>query len=318
MRTRYSAIMPRNDWPNVIDLRHIRLVAALAAHGTVTAAARALSLSQSALSHQLRELETQLRTPLYVRTGRRMVPTAAGEELATVVSKVSRDLQHFEQKVRGGSFDETRAEIRLVVESHSTYHWLPPVLRCFGEQWPGVAIQIRPEAANSVAAALRAGTVDMAIVQSPSADRRIQTRFLFEDEYLAVAPAGHPFAEEPFVSLEDMAAEKLLVNGAGPESPVLDDVLRPAGIAAQQVTFVPLTEALLELVSANMGVAILPAWVVRPWLGTGRVVGKRLTESGIQRRWFVATRADDLTTPYHEQLIELMSGSFADATSDVS
>ena len=303
--------MPRNDWPDVIDLRHIRLVAALTDHGTVTAAARALSLSQSALSHQLRELETQLRTPLYVRTARRMIPTAAGEELAAVVSKVARDLRHFEQKVRGGSFDEARGEIRFVVEGHSTYHWSPPVLRAFSAEFPGVDIQLRPEAANSVMAALRSGTVDMALAQSASADRRIRTRLLFEDEYVAVASAGHDYRDQAHVDLEDVAAERLLVNGAGPDSPILDEILRPAGVAAEQVTFVPLTEALLELVAADMGVAILPSWVVRPWLGNGRIVTKRLTESGIMRRWYVATRADDLTTPYHERFIALMGCAFS-------
>ena len=302
-------MMHRNEWPHFIELRHLRLVAALAAHGTVTAAARALSLSQSALSHQLRELELRLRTPLYVRTPRRMIPTAAGEQLAAVVARVSKELRQYELEVRNGRYSDATGQIRLVAESHTTYHWLPQVLQSFREEWPGIDVQMRPEYAHSVFHALRDGLVDMGLVQTGSSDGRIVTRFLFDDTYVLVVPPRHALHDRPFVPLDTLADEQLLVNGIGPGGPVVDEILGPAGVVPQRVTYMPLTETILEMVAAGMGVSILSKWAVRPWLAAGRVRALRLTEFGLSRRWYVATRKDDPTTAFHEQLIELMGQS---------
>lgn len=299
-------MMHRNEWPHLIELRHIRLVSALASHGTVTAAARALSLSQSALSHQLRELEIRLRTPLYVRTPRGMVPTPAGEQLVAVVSRVSKELRHFELDVRNGRYSDVTGQIRLVAESHTTYHWLPPVLQAFREDWPGVDVQVRPDFANAVFNALRDGAVDMGLVQSGSSDKRIVTRHLFDDTYVLVVPPRHALHDRPFVPLDALASEQLLLNGIDSGGPIVDEILRPAGVVPQRVTYMPLTETILEMVAADMGVSILSRWAVRPWLAAGRVRAIRLTEFGLTRRWYVATRKDDPASPFHERLIELM------------
>ena len=99
------------------------------------------------------------------------------------------------------------------------------------------------------------------------------------------------------------------MNGIGPGGPVVDEILGPAGVVPQRVTYMPLTETILEMVAAGMGVSILSKWAVRPWLAAGRVRALRLTEFGLSRRWYVATRKDDPTTAFHEQLIELMGQS---------
>lgn len=303
--------MQRNEWPDIIELRHIRLVAALAAHGTVTAAARALSLSQSALSHQLRELELRLRTPLYVRTPRKMIPTAAGEQLGAVVARVARELRQYELQVRSGRFSDASGQIRLVAESHTSYHWLPQVLQRVRESWPGIDVQIHPECAHAVFSALRDGLVDIGVVQTASSDRRILTRFLFDDSYVLVTPVHHALQGRQFVPLDALAGEQLLVNGNGPGSTVVDEILTPAGVVPQQVRYMPLTETILEMVAAGMGVSILSTWAVRPWVAAGRVRAVRLTEFGVARRWYVATRQDDPTTTVQERLVELMGLSLA-------
>src|SRR3954468_3163505 len=83
------ALMPTATDPSPsIDMRHLRLVSAISSCGTVSAAARELGLTQPALSHQLRELETRLRTPLFIRTAKAMVPTPAGEQLASIARGV--------------------------------------------------------------------------------------------------------------------------------------------------------------------------------------------------------------------------------------
>src|ERR1044071_6923831 len=106
-----------------VGMHHLRLVSAIAEHGSMTLAGRALGLTQPALSHQLRELETRLRTPLFVRTARRLVATPAGEQLTQLATTVLAQVQGFERQVTQGEFAEARGTIRLATECYTVYHW---------------------------------------------------------------------------------------------------------------------------------------------------------------------------------------------------
>src|SRR5918911_5088228 len=91
-----------------VEIRHLRLIAAVAEHGSLTAVARLLGLTQPALSHQLRELEVRLRAPLFERTARRMVLTPLGEQLAHVARRVLAEVDAFERQVVDGEFSVPR------------------------------------------------------------------------------------------------------------------------------------------------------------------------------------------------------------------
>src|SRR3954471_23871519 len=83
--------------PLHLDLRHLRLVAAMADSGGQTRAAQRLNLTQSALSHQLRELESRIGTPLFIRASRRMVLTAAGERVLASARRVLHEVETLER-----------------------------------------------------------------------------------------------------------------------------------------------------------------------------------------------------------------------------
>src|SRR4051812_12079652 len=104
--------MPTSGPVPAVEVRHLRLVAAITEHGSVTAAARALNLTQPALSHQLRELESRLRAPLFVRTTRRMVLTPTGEQLSRLAHDVLTRIASFERQVREGEFASARGVVR--------------------------------------------------------------------------------------------------------------------------------------------------------------------------------------------------------------
>src|SRR5512145_3352851 len=83
-----------------LEIRHLRMIAAVAASGSVTQAASAVHLTQSAVSHQLRDIEDRLGTPLFLRVGKRMVPTAAGARVLTTARRVLDDIAAAEEEVR--------------------------------------------------------------------------------------------------------------------------------------------------------------------------------------------------------------------------
>ena len=138
-----------------VEMRHLRLVAAIVEQGSMTAAGRVLNLTQSALSHQLRELEARLRSPLFVRTSRRMVLTPAGEQLAQIARGVLAQIDAFERQVLDGNFADARGVIRIATECYTAYHWLPAVLREFRDRWPNVELRVGAEHTSAPISALR-------------------------------------------------------------------------------------------------------------------------------------------------------------------
>ena len=290
-----------------LDIKHLRLVAAIAANGTLTAAATALGLTQPALSHQLRELETKLRTPLFQRTTRRMVPTVAGEHLARLAQSVLLEIETFERQLSEPEIANVHGVVRIATECYTCYHWLPPVLKAFRERWPGVEIRVAAEHTGHPIAALREGSLDLAIVHRPVSDHRISLATLFDDECVAITAPDHPFAGKRFVAPSDFSGEHLvLYTSDQSRSWALQDVLDPAGVIPARVSRVQLTEAIIELVAAGLGISILARWAVAPAIRAGLVAGIPITDRGYRRRWFAATRVGEPSAPYAENLLDLL------------
>lgn len=290
----------------VVELRHLRMVVGIVEKGSVTAAARDLGQSQPALSHQLSALERRLRTPLFVR-GKRLVPTPAGEQLLSVARSVLGQVSSFERQLAAGTFSQALGTIRLATECYTAFHWLPTVLRRFRERWPGVDLRIAPEYTAAPIAALRDGALDLAVIHHAATDRRIRIEPLFDDELVVVMSPDHPLARRPFVSAQDFENEHLIIyTTTDPSVAVIRDVLAPAGVEPKRLTRIQLTEAILELVAAGLGISVLAGWSIAPALRAGTVRAVRLTEAGYLRRWFVAMRADDLNLPFHTDLVEIL------------
>ena len=290
-----------------VEMRHLRLIAAIAEQGSMTAAAQVLNLTQPALSHQLRELEARLRSPLFVRTARRMVLTPAGEQLAQIARGVLAQVDAFERQVLDGDFADARGTIRIATECYTAYHWLPAVLREFRGRWPGVELRVGAEHTAAPIRALREGTLDLALVYSEVDDRHIRLEPLFDDELVVVTAPDHPFAVREFVPTSALADEHFFVyTSQDPRSMVVNDILEPAGVRRSQITRLQLTEAIVELVAAGLGIAILAKWAVAPAVRSGAVQTVRLGRKGVRRTWFAAMRSADVTPAYRADLIELL------------
>lgn len=290
-----------------VDVRHLRLIGAIVEHGSMTVAAKVLNLTQPALSHQLRELEAKLRAPLFVRTARRMVLTPTGEELARVARAVLPQIEAFERQVSAGDFGSVRGVIRIATHCHTAYFWLPSVLRGFQERWPNVELRVAAEHTPAPLPALREGALDLALIYTPVSDRRIRLETLFEDEMVLIVSPDHRLAEREFVRPEQLEDEHLLLySSVTRHSIVMNDILGPAGVQPKSVSHLQLTEAIIELVAAGMGVAIIAKWAAAPAVQSRAVRALRIGRKGFIRTWYAATRRDDVTPAFQVDLIELL------------
>ena len=287
-----------------LEVRHLRLVQTVATLGSLTAAAGQLNLTQSALSHQLRDIEDRLGTPLFLRRSRRMIPTAAGQHVIATAGRVLADLARTEAQVRDIATDR-QGLLRVATECYTCYHWLPAVLRQFQKAAPGVDVRIEVDATTKPLAALLAGTLDLAVVTSPACDRRLASTALFRDEMLIVAPAGHRLASRPHARATDLAGETLYMYATPQESYVYNTLLQPAGV--QPVwRQVQLTEAILELVRAGLGVSVLPRWVVQPYLQPLGLSGVRIGRRGFLRGWSAVVPRGLARTDYVIEFLRLI------------
>jgi LysR family transcriptional regulator, regulator for metE and metH len=293
----------------VLGLPHLKLVRAIVREGGITRAAVRLNLTQPALSHQLKDAEEKLGTRLFLRQGRRLVPTAAGERLVRAAEAVLGELGAAEEEIRGlGRGQE--GLIRVSTECYTTYHWLPAALRDFETRYPGVAVEIVVEATRRPLAALVEGRLDVAIVTRLSRNREVACRKLFDDEMVVVMPPGHRLSALRFVPAEEIARETLLLYAIPVEqSDLFQRVLIPAGISPARLVRVELTEAILELVRAGQGIAVLARWSVAPDLASGRLVGRPLGPRGLRRSWYVATLKRHASLPHLADFASLIRGA---------
>ena len=288
-----------------LEVRHLRLVSAVAEVGSLTRAGDRLHLTQSALSHQLRDIESRLGAALFLRVGKRLVLTPAGERLLATARDVLDRLDRTEQDIH--QMGKARAGmLRLTTECYTCYHWLPPLLVRYRKRFPEVEVRIDVGATGRPLDMLLAGKLDLAIMSSPVRDRRLVSRPVFDDELVVVAARNHRFAKQTHVRLSDLRDETLYVYPPKEESRVLQEVLVPSGHVPARVEEVMLTESIAELVKAGLGVSVLARWAVQPLVDAGSLVIRPLTARGLRREWRAVMPKDLADADYIGEFIELL------------
>ncbi len=283
------------------------MVAAIAASGSVTRAAGDLHRTQSAVSHQLRRIEERLGTALFLRVGKRMVMTAAGERVLGTARRVLEDIRATEEDVRRAGAGDAGV-VRVCAQCNTGYHWLPPLVTVFRRRHPEIEVSLAVECTLRPVEALLEGKLDVAIVTQPVRHDHVRVRPLFEDEHAVIVHPDHPFAKRAFVRPEDFASERLLLYSSSPDdSFTIQTILRPAGVVPQRVSFVMLTEAILEMVKARLGISVMQTWAIEPALRAGDVRAIPITAEGIHRQWHAATLAAAGTAAHVDAFIDLLA-----------
>jgi LysR family transcriptional regulator, regulator for metE and metH len=288
-----------------LEIRHLRLIEAIAEEGNVTKAGGRLFLTQSALSHQLRDAEEKLGTPLFVRLNKRMILTPAGQRVLDSARLILEELRRAEREVK--EISSTREGVmRICTECYTCYHWLPSLLRSFNERHPRIEVQINVEATRQPVKSLVDGQLDLAVVSTPYRHSKVTLKPLFQDELLAVVKPGHPLASRRHAVAEDFAGENLLVYQELEGGFFYEQVLRPAGVRPKRTSQVQLTEAAVELVKAGLGVSVLARWAVAPYITSGELRAVPITKKGLRRRWYAAVLKSKETPPHLLDFIKLL------------
>lgn len=288
-----------------IEFRHLRTIRAIHEAGGLARAADILNITQSALSHQVKGLEDQAGVELFVRRSKPLKLSAAGHKLLKLAEKVLPELEALEDEFVGLRSGKS-GRMHIAIECHACFEWLFPVLEEFRKAWPDVDVDIRPGLAFGAMSALEKEEVDLVVSSDPEDLPGVDFNALFDYEPVFVASAQNPLADRDFVDAEDFRDQVLITYPVDRSRlDVFTEVLTPAKVEPRSVRQVELTAVILLLVASNRGVAVLPDWVVREVRYNSDYVTRPLTEKGVTKRLYAATRSDDTTKPYMSHLLRL-------------
>ncbi|MDQ0842821.1 LysR family transcriptional regulator [Streptomyces sp. V1I6] len=245
------------DW----DIKKLRILRALGKHGTVTATAEALLMTPSAVSQQLSNLARQVGVPLLEAQGRRVRLTDAAHLVLRHAEAVFAQLERAEAELA----DYLRGEVGVVrVGAFSTAvpALVVPAVRRLRTGHPGIDVRIREAEASEAYELLSSGRVDLALSLAAHAPTARDPRFalvpLLADPMDVALPAGHPLALAEDLRLADLSGEPWIFGGSGPWSEITLAACEAAGFVPEQAHSAAGWPAILAMVEAGMGVALVP------------------------------------------------------------
>jgi len=288
-----------------IEFRHLRTIKAIYEEGGLARAADSLHITQSALSHQIKGLEDQAGVELFVRRSKPMRLSPAGMRLLRLAEEVLPRVAALEEDFTGLRSGKS-GRLHIAIECHACFDWLLPVLEAFRQTWSDVDVDIRPGLQFEALPALHRQDVDLVISSDPEDLPGVDFTPLFDYEPVFVCAADHPLAAKPYIEAADFADQTLITYPVErPRLDVFSQLLSPAGVEPKAIRQVELSAVILLLVASGRGVSVLPDWVVRD-VGTRQsIVTKSLTETGVTRRLYGASRVEDTGKPFMSHVLKL-------------
>lgn len=288
-----------------IEFRHLRTIKAIHDTGGLARAADQLNITQSALSHQIKGIEDQAGIELFVRRSKPLRLSAAGQRMLRAAELILPQVDALEAEF-AGLLDGSKGRLHIAIECHACFEWLIPVLEHFRKAWPDVDVDIRANLSFDAMTALLREEVDLVVSSDPEEVTEAEFTPLFDYEPVFVAAANHPLTDRNYVLPDDFRDQTLITYPV--ERSRLDIyklLLQPARVEPASIRQVELTAVILMLVASGRGVTVLPDWVLRQVRGSSEYVTRRITEKGLTRRMFAATREGEKTLPYLAHFIRL-------------
>ncbi|MEW7313118.1 HTH-type transcriptional regulator MetR [Buttiauxella gaviniae] len=282
----------------MIEIKHLRTLQALRNCGSLAAAAAALHQTQSALSHQFSDLEQRLGFRLFVRKSQPLRFTPQGEVLLQLAEQVLPQITRALQACN----EPHQTTLRIAIECHSCIQWLTPALENFHKTWPQVDLDFKSGVTFDPQPALQQSELDIVLTSDILPRSGLHYSPMFDYEVRLVLATDHPLANKTRIEPEDLSSETLLIYPVQRQRlDIWRHFLQPAGVSPS-LKSVDNTLLLIQMVSARMGIAALPHWVVENVERQGLVVTKTLGE-GLWSRLYAAVRDGEQRQPATEAFI---------------
>jgi len=247
-----------------MDLRHLRYFLAVADELHFTRAAAKLGIQQPPLSQQIRQLEDELGSKLFLRLTRGVQLTAAGAFLVPEARRILEQVERTKIAVQGLARG-TRGHIRVGFSNASYFNAVvSQVIRDYRERFPDVVLAPVQSVTAELVKMLHASTIDVAFLRAPFDDDGLGSDLIVEEPLVAVVPATHPLVQYPEIHLAALAKEPFLMFPRASSPGFYDSIIsacQQAGFSPQLGQEAPDIPSLVHLVGAGFGVSVVPSAV---------------------------------------------------------
>lgn len=259
-----------------LELRQLEIIRAVADSGSFSAAARQLNVSQSAISRQVLLLEEELKEPLFVRLGRKVRLTPAGETVLQLGRRVLTDVRDTTDSIVE-HHTKLSGTISLGGGMTVCLHVFPSLLKEYRRRHPAVDVKLTTGSTPQLLDRVRAGTVDVALLTLPVEGADLMQVPVLREELLLVSHPSHAVARQRRVRARDLDGQPLVLFERGSSTRrVIDDMIAREQIGPRIVMETENVEILKALVSIGMGMTIIPYQAVAREVREGQLRCARL------------------------------------------
>lgn len=289
----------------MIERSHLKIIQAVELDGSLTAAAKKLCVTQSALSHTIKKLEDNLGTAIWLREGRSLRLTQAGRYLLNIANRVLPLLDHAEHKLKQIAQGE-RGTLRIGMECHPCYQWLLKVVSPFLDRWPDVDVDVKQKFQFGGIGALLDYEIDLLVTPDPLYKSGLCFTPVFDYEQVLVVSHKHRLANRSFIEAEALRDQVLLTYPVTTDRlDIYTQFLNPASVVPKQHKTSETTDIMLQMVASGRGVTTLPHWLAEEYCQKLPLSVLRLGKGGIIKQLYLGTRDGDGEIGYLKAFIEL-------------
>ena len=290
--------------PSIADLRAFVTVGEMQ---SFAAAAKALHLSQPALSRRISHLEEMLGVRLFDRTTRSVALTLLGGRFLGEMRGLVEDLDRSVLSLRDAA-DLEAGDVTIGCVFSAVHHFLPPVIRAFRDKHPNVLVRIIEEGADEVLASVKHGEADLAVNYIGMQDPEVEFAPLLKEPYVLACPAGHPLARRRSVRWEELAQYPLArVSHASRNRLFIDQALAELPPLPRPTIEVRHVSTLIGLVESGLGLAVVPRLTVP--LRPAAVVGVKLDKPVVNRTLAIVRRRGRSLSPAAAAFARLLTSA---------
>ena len=259
-------------------------------------AARAKRVTQSAMSHLIKNLEEELGVQLLRREGREVMPTPTGRVLYEHAKKILEDYARMGHDL-STSLRTMRGSLCVGASRTPASHLLPQVLYNFTKGHPDIEIDLVVSNTDSIVQGLRDDRIDIGIVEGNISDNKILAEAIAEDEVVIIAPEDHVLAKKKTVTVQDLTAETFILpeSGSGTRE-LVDNFFHNMGMDEKMIKVrmnLDSPELIVQMVQAGLGVAFASKWSVFTAVKEGMVIPLKLSNKKMKRHFCLISMERD-------------------------
>jgi len=289
----------------MLERVHLAIVLEVERQGSLTAAAEVLHVTQSALSHSMKKLEQQLGTDIWLREGRALRLTQAGQYLLAVAQRILPQLALTEERLRQFAQGE-RGALRIGMECHPCYQWLLKIVAPYLDAWPLVDVDVKQKFQFGGIGALFGYEIDLLVTPDPLLRPGLRFEPVFDYEQVLVVHEHHPWAGQEEITPQQLADETLITYPVPIDRlDIYTMFLTPANCAPRKHKTIETTDIMLQMVAGGRGVTALPKWLVTDYAPQLRLRTLRLGPAGIHKQIHLGARESEWETDYLRAFVDL-------------